>query len=348
MKIALIGGNGDFNVENKGLGIQAYMYALSQGFKLSKINPTLVEANTLSILGNGLSYFISNSFRNFATYDIVHSLDVKPFIPFRKGKATWIATIHDFWPLLYPNAYVGEKTLRNQLYIFGLTRFGLLSSLKADFLIANSSLTKEIAIKKFGYRKDKIEVVNLGLAKKFTQAKILNKNKKDTFLLGYIGAFRPNKNIKFAIKAFEKIKDPNLSFELWGARNSEYTNLVNYSVIDKRITFKGFLNEEKKIDTLRNFDAFIFPSLYEGFGLPILEAQALGLPVITYKHAKIPDEVKKFCIEVEDVNHAAQVITHLKDNGFDSKKMENMIKYARSFTWEKTVKKTLEIYKRFY
>jgi len=115
---------------------------------------------------------------------------------------------------------------------------------------------------------------------------------------------------------------------------------------NERIKFMGFAPEEKIVDIYDSFDAFVFPSLYEGFGLPILEAQARGLPVIIYKYAKIPKEVRRYCFEAESPEHMAQIIEQLKENGYDEKERKKAMEYARSFTWEKTAKMTLKVYKK--
>ena len=95
-----------------------------------------------------------------------------------------------------------------------------------------------------------------------------------------------------------------------------------------------------------SFDAFVFPSYYEGFGIPIIEAQSRGLPVIIYKYGKIPKEVRKYCFEAENSEHMAQIIEDLKENGYNEKLRKKATKYARTFTWEKCARETLEIYKK--
>jgi glycosyltransferase involved in cell wall biosynthesis len=81
-------------------------------------------------------------------------------------------------------------------------------------------------------------------------------------------------------------------------------------------------------------------------GYPILEAQARGLPVIIYKYGKIPKEVRKYCFEAESPEHMAQIIMQLKENGYNEKLQKKATEYARSFTWEKTARETLEVYKK--
>ncbi|MEM3265162.1 MAG: group 1 glycosyl transferase, partial [Thermoplasmata archaeon] len=74
--------------------------------------------------------------------------------------------------------------------------------------------------------------------------------------------------------------------------------------------------------------------------------QARGLPVIIYKYGKIPKEVRKYCFEAESPEHMAQIIEELKENGYNEKLRKKATEYARSFTWEKCAKETLEIYKK--
>jgi glycosyltransferase involved in cell wall biosynthesis len=100
------------------------------------------------------------------------------------------------------------------------------------------------------------------------------------------------------------------------------------------------------INIYDSFDAFIFPSYHEGEGLPILEAQSRGLPVIIYKNGKIPKEVRKYCFEAESPEHMAQIIENIKENGYNEKLRKKATAYARSFTWEKTARETLKVYNK--
>ncbi|MEM0147928.1 MAG: glycosyltransferase family 4 protein, partial [Candidatus Micrarchaeaceae archaeon] len=117
---------------------------------------------------------------------------------------------------------------------------------------------------------------------------------------------------------------------------------------DKRINFMGYAPGDKIIDIYDSFDVFTFPTYYESFGLPILEAQSRGLPVIIYKHGKIPKEVRKYCFEAESPEHMAQIIENLKENGYNEKLRKKAMEYARSFTWERTAKETLKVYKKVF
>ncbi|MGC8648898.1 MAG: glycosyltransferase, partial [Candidatus Micrarchaeia archaeon] len=212
-----------------------------------------------------------------------------------------------------------------------------------DYIIAVSTQTKEEAIK-LGFDKKDIFVVNLGIDKRFLKNKLKRERNKANFVVGYLGAMRKRKNLEFAIKAFNLISDPKIKFDIWGKKEYEYEHLTSVSK-NKNINFKGFAPEDKIVYIYDSFDAFVFPSFHEGFGMPILEAQARGLPVIIYKNAMIPKEVRKYCIEAESPEHMAQIIENLKKNGYDEKLRKEAMEYARNFTWDDTIKKIVDVYK---
>lgn len=103
---------------------------------------------------------------------------------------------------------------------------------------------------------------------------------------------------------------------------------------------------ESELASLYNsFDVMLFPSSYEGFGLPILEAQKCGVPVLILSDAKIPQEVTKKCVVCRDANDmAAKTLDLLEDPQNRSRISRAGIEYASQFTWENTVKQTLEVY----
>ena len=72
------------------------------------------------------------------------------------------------------------------------------------------------------------------------------------------------------------------------------------------------------------------------------------MPVIIYKYGKIPKEVRKYCFEAESPEHMAKIIENLKENGYNEKQRKMATEYARSFTWKKCAKETLEVYKKIH
>ena len=99
------------------------------------------------------------------------------------------------------------------------------------------------------------------------------------------------------------------------------------------------------VDTYDSFDALVMPSMYEGFGLGILEAQARGIPVIINSKGKVPRETSRYCMKADSPKGIAKLLWHLKDKGYDEHLRKTAMKYAKGFTWMRTAEETLKIYK---
>ena len=345
MRIGLLGVEGHFS-KDSGFGIERYMYELYHSMKTIKnrdFSVSKVEIKKLPIIGSGLSFDLISRYRDFSEFDILHNLMPLKFSkPKALRKNILITTAHDFQPILYPELMFESKPrFKDKLWLELVIKPGLKSTLESDYILANSTQTMEEAIK-LGFDKSRIFVINHGIDKRFMQP-IKAKRKKGKFTVGYIGAMRKRKNLEFGIKAANMIKNNDIIFDIWGKKEFEYEYLASISK-NKNINFNGFAPEKNLINIYDSFDAFIFPSYHEGEGLPILEAQARGLPVIIYKYGKIPKEVRKYCFEAESPEHMAQIIKDIKENGYNEKLRKKATEYARSFTWEKTAKETLEVY----
>ena len=349
MKVALLGLEQDF-APNVGRGPAVYIYNLYKNLlwlknlkaiKFGTRIPNLLGGGH-SFTGNAVGFTLDNLLRNFQQFDILHTLYFNlVFSPLKFGLPI-ITTVYDTRELTdIPalKANIGPKIYKKVVRYVGNR------TLKSDYLICISSQTKEEMVA-LGYPKNKISVVNLGLDNQFLIGKPaikIRNNKK--FSVGYLGSFAENKNVSFILNTAKILKN-SVNFYLWGAKNQDYSILLKSTSKPATVKFMGFAPGEQLISIYDSFDAFAFPSLYEGFGLPILEAQSRGLPVIIYKHAKIPKEVRKYCFEAESPEHMAQIIENLKENGYNEKLRKKATGYARGFTWEKCAKETFDIYKK--
>ena len=340
MRVLLLGDPNSFKSDS-GAGISRYMYELYNGLKqYEKANLSVEKCNYPKITCSSISDFILYQLvNNFSEYDIVHNLAAMPIIkPKSMIRTKVVSTAHDFGILLHKEYYIDKNTDKKTIIWYWLVKIGLLSILKSDYVIAVSTQTRDELVK-LGYSKSKITTISEGVDRRFIEEPI-NKKQMNNFVFGYIGSFQKNKNIRFAIESIRYF-NKNILFKIYGKPNSALSLTKN----NRRIKFMGFAPENQLISIYDSFDAFVFPSLYEGFGLPILEAQSRGLPVIIYKYGKIPKEVRKYCFEAESPEHMAQIIENLKENGYNEKLRKKATEYARSFTYEKEVKETLEVYK---
>ena len=330
-------------VEEREQGIPRYIRGLYQNLKVMQ------KSNDISVkkfyfpymrrLGDALSFEVGSVFNKVDETDIVH-IPTGFFIVHRLPKKTKVvSTVHDTNPI---SASASMKNLsyflKDRLWRYIALKRGIdYNSRISDAIITDSSQTKEEVIN-LGFDKRKIFVVNLGLDKRFLNPKITIAN--DKFNVGYIGSFATNKNVGFILESAKQLKN-KVIFSLWGAKTYDYQKLVKKSMFLKNVKFMGFASEDKIVDIYDSFNIFVFPSLYEGFGFPILEAQARGLPVIIYKYGKIPNEVRKYCFEAESPEHMSQIIENLKENGYNEKVRKKATEYARSFTWERCAKEPI-------
>ncbi len=179
-----------------------------------------------------------------------------------------------------------------------------LISKKTDFIIADSENTKKDIINYLKIPEEKIRVIYLAADEKY---KFLNNNiglkeelksnyNIDSPFILYVGTVELRKNLPLLIKSFYELKKRGIPHKLIliGARNfgfNKILRLVNELRLIDEVIFTGFVPEEDLVKFYNTADIFVYPSLYEGFGLPPLEAMACGCPVITSNSSSLPEVV---------------------------------------------------------
>jgi len=179
---------------------------------------------------------------------------------------------------------------------------------------------------------------------------------KEDYIL-YLGSLQPRKNIPSALQAFAKYSkshsDSKLKFIIAGGKGYNYDTQIE-EVIDKynlqdKVIFVGFITNEEKILLLKQAKAFIYLSLYEGFGIPLIEAMSLNTPVISSNLSCLPEVVDNAGILVDpyDIEAITEAITTLIHNPLIAKEYkEKGIERAKIFTWTQMVQKTYNVYKK--
>jgi len=223
---------------------------------------------------------------------------------------------------------------------------------KAKKIITISTLVKREIIETLKVEESKIEIAHLAAGNQFKPVKV----KKKKLRVGYIGGLAPRKRVGILIKSFNILmKDhPDLDCELviYGPKGE--TSLINeypklFEMIKQmglnNVHFDGFVPYEKLVPTYNSLDVFVFPTKYEGFGMPIIEAQRCGLPVITMKDGNNPEEVIKKTIQCGNETEVSEMIFKLlTDKKFRNKISKEGLKYSQRFTWENCAKKTIKVY----
>ncbi|MBW2709631.1 MAG: glycosyltransferase family 4 protein, partial [Deltaproteobacteria bacterium] len=232
----------------------------------------------------------------------------------------------------------------------------------ADHFIADSQFTKDEMVNILGVERERIAVIPIGITKQFKPRDrndllpILNKYylmNKDYILL--VGSIEPRKNIKNFLEAYsqmpESLKKHFMVLHVGpsGWLNAEIHNKINQLESKGQFRALGYLPENELVSIYAGAYAFAFPSIYEGFGLPPLEAMASGVPVLASNISSIPEvvgdcgvltspfDVGKMSLDLERILTDNPLRTLLKRKG---------PKRAEKFSWGNCVNKTLEVYKQ--
>ncbi|KZB91136.1 hypothetical protein A2U94_12240 [Bacillus sp. VT 712] len=255
-----------------------------------------------------------------------------------------LVTVHDFFHLDMPQFVSGiDKKLYSKFMFKILAR-------KANKVITVSEFSKSRALIYLGRKADcKVDVVYNGVSEdwfKFRDKKNFNK----PYIL-YVGNVKPHKNLPSLIKAYETLQvDIKENLVIVGKKEGFITGDDSISEISEKlgnkITFTGYVGDEELKEWVKGAKALIFPSLYEGFGLPPLEAMACGTPVLTSHAASLPEVCEQAAIyfdpyDVEDI--AGKIKETLQDEDKLQMLSKKGLEQAAKFTWEKSVEQHLKI-----
>ncbi|AKB46557.1 Glycosyltransferase [Methanosarcina sp. Kolksee] len=233
----------------------------------------------------------------------------------------------------------------------------------SDKIIAVSNSVKKNLIQVYNLPEDKIKVVYEAADKSFKPLnnKLVENIKQKyniyfPFIL-YVGSLEVKKNIPSLITAFYMIKKKNISHKLviTAQKNTQNFNNIFKKVVElnlvKEVVFIGKVPKEYLPYLYNAADLFVFPSLYEGFGLPPLEAMACGTPVITSNTYSLPEVVGNAGVMVNpyDIHTLANMMyIILTNNEVRQDLCEKGIKRAKMFSWEKCARETLQVYEEVY
>lgn len=246
-----------------------------------------------------------------------------------------ITTVHDVMPL-----FNNERKFLYRLFFYLSI---LITSVKSKKIICDSDCTKKDLEKYFPFTKWKNTKIYLGVSGKFFPIK---KREDKKIIIGYLGGLGKRKNVEFILKIAKEL--PELNFKI-GGKGPEKENLEN---IKKKldlhnVEFSGFISDEKMNEFYNSLSLFFFPSFYEGFGLPIVEAMACGVPCIISNGGSLPEIMRGSGIII-DVNNLADSLKKIKNLIKDKKKIKELsqrgVEKAKVFDWKKCVDETIKVY----
>ena len=266
-----------------------------------------------------------------------------------------ILTIHDL-------AFIRFPQFNFDWFIKKYTKEVKRNARLAKIIVADSKSTKDDIIKFFKIDPAKVKVVYLAsdsrfkkLANQEKDKKVLKKYGIDKKYILSVGTIEPRKNYSTLIKAFNYIKHKNNDFNYrlvivgrTGWKSESTYRERELSPYKDDILFIGRVSDKELVQIYNQAEIFVYPSLFEGFGLPPLEAMACGLPVIASDSSSLKEVVGNagILIPPDDFKEISKQISYILKNEKIKKKLkEKSLKQAQKFSWEKTARETLKIYK---
>lgn len=274
-----------------------------------------------------------------------------PLLPIRaKHRAV---TIHDVYHL----AYMNTLKLVEKMYAGVVLP---LAAVLSEKVITVSSFSKSEIIKYTGIRPEKIEVIHNGSDYlNIKDAKEIDTlNLSGRYLL-YVGNVKPHKNIIGLINAFAIFHKsfPDVKLVIVGKKDNFIHGIQNLEVfiknlgVDRHIVFTGFVESEALYSLYKNSHVFVFPSFYEGFGLPPVEAMASGIPVVASRSASIPEVCGDAAMYVDpnDPQDIAQgIIKVFRDDSLRNELIDKGYARAKCFPWQASAEKHVKLFEGLY
>ena len=294
--------------------------------------------------------------------DLLHAL---AFVTPLLSPCPAVVTIYDLSFLLYP-----ERFKRFKRFYLGF--FPRLSARRARRIIAISESTKRDVVRLLGVPPEKVEVVYCGIDEAFrplaedqVAAFRSKRGLPERFIL-FVGTIEPRKNLTTLLEAYavfrrdvrdqeignRKSKIENLHLVIGGAKGWFYQDVfarVEELGLEGQVMFPGYIPVSELPLWYNAAELFVYPSLYEGFGLPPLEAMACGTPVVAANTSSLPEVVGEAGLTVDpwDVEGLAEAMRRaLDDEALRQEMRERGLQRAKGFSWTKTAQETVQVYRR--
>lgn len=283
--------------------------------------------------------------------DLFHGTNFE--LPFwLRPRRPTVVTVHDLSWLLHPDTHEDRPVHRAQRRFPGMAR-------SATRIITPTETVRRELCAHLRIAPEKVVAIPEAARQPFTpmapeeaQATKAGLGIGDNFLL-YVGTIEPRKDLKTLVRAFEEVAQsqrPTLQLVITGRRGwliDELLARIQTSSIANRIILTGYLSDEEIRALYSTCRAFIYPSIYEGFGLPPLEAMACGAPVITTRTPSIVEVCgdAALLVEPQSTNELAVAIAHLVDDENARRNYSNSgRRRSAQFSWKQTARATRELY----
>ena len=285
--------------------------------------------------------------------DLLHAL---AFVAPLFSPCPFVVTIYDLGFLLHPKSFEPLK----RLYLSLFTR---LSARRARRIIAISESTKRDVVRLLGVPPERVDVVHCGVDgtfRPFPMERVAAFRRRrglpERFIL-FVGTLEPRKNVRRLVEAFAILKRRTAGLQacklvIGGAKGWMYEDIfarVEELGLGDEVLFPGYIPLEELPLWYNAAELFVYPSLYEGFGLPVLEAMACGTPVVASRTSSLPEVVGEagMLVDPRDIGGLAEAMERaLMDEGKRREMREKGLRRAGEFSWERTARETAQVYRR--
>ena len=267
-------------------------------------------------------------------------------------KSKSVVTIHDLIHLRFPQIF----SLIQRSYSYGMIWHAINDS---RVVITDSEFTKRDILRSFRVSEDKIIPIPLGVSEEFhrdcprsriDEFKRLHKLERPYIL--FVGNTKPHKGLAVLLRSFKEVLSvfPDMDLVIVGGPldgDPEVRRVLGNLPYSDRVRILGRLSDEELIFAYRGGELFVLPSLYEGFGLPALEAMACGIPVIVSDAASLPEVVGNGAVLCKSENagmFADAMLNLLRDPVLKATMIEKGKSRSKLFSWRETARLTLEVY----
>jgi glycosyltransferase involved in cell wall biosynthesis len=274
-------------------------------------------------------------------------------------KRPFVVTIHDLTLHYYPSKeYQPKWSLKKGIQVL-FYRFLMGQVVKnAKHIISVSDNTKKDLLKEYSVPTEKVTTIHEGVPEHFQKAPVEGiQAVRQKFNIGkpyllYTGVWRSHKNLLNLLKAFRIILDQGHELQLvfTGKKDHVYPEipqLIHDLHLEDRVVLTGFVSEEELVALMSGAEVYVFPSLYEGFGLPPLEAMQLGVPVACSNTSSLPEVCQDAAMyfdpkNVQEMADAIQKI--LKNPELRQELIDSGQKNLRRFSWKDMTSHIIDIY----
>ncbi len=286
--------------------------------------------------------------------DVFHGMD-HVGIPLVGRSGKYVVTVHDVIPLILPETFTPRHRLVVRLALARVRR-------KADLVVVPSHAVKRDVVRRVGVHEARVVVTPEGCEPRFRPVRSEAALREVAVRYGLppryvlaVGTLEPRKNLTTLLQVFARLRrdggvDPELHLVLAGARgwlDEPIFRTVRSLGLENAVRFPGFIDDDDLPAVYSGAALFAFPSLYEGFGLPLLEAMACGVPVVTSNISSMPEVAGDAAVLVDprDADGLAAAIARvLRDEALRDRLRGAGLARAREFSWEATARRTLDAY----